>query len=55
MVVKHKTTIIMKLKSLLAMAMVALVMTNCNQDEYQEEILLGGITEFTADVEGQSQ
>ena len=45
----------MKLKSLLAMAMVALVMTNCNQDEYQEEILLGGITEFTADVEGQSQ
>lgn len=37
------------------MVMVVLVMTNCNQDEYQDEILQQGFSEFTADVEGQSQ
>lgn len=45
----------MRIKSILTMAMVALVMTNCNQDEYQEEILQIGVTEFTAGVEGQSR
>ena len=37
------------------MAMVALAMSNCSQEEYQEEILQSGITEFTAGVEGQSR
>lgn len=45
----------MKFKKLLSMVMVVLVMTNCNQDEYQDEILQQGFSEFTADVEGQSQ
>ena len=45
----------MKLKSILIMTMVTLVMTNCNQDEYQEEILQSGITRLVADVEGNSR
>ena len=45
----------MKLKSVLMMAMVALVMTNCSQDVYEEEVFQGGVTEFTADVEGNSR
>ena len=45
----------MKLKSVLMMAMVALVMTNCSQEEDAPQTLQGEITEFTADVEGQSR
>ena len=45
----------MKIYSFFAMAMVALVMTNCSQNENLDEIIQEGFTEFIADVEGQSQ
>ena len=45
----------MKFKSIIMMAITALVMTNCSQDVYEEEVLQGEITQFTADVEGNSR
>ena len=45
----------MKIKSILMMAMVALAMTNCSQDVYEEAVLQDGVTQFTADVEGNSR
>ena len=45
----------MKIYNFFTMAMVALVMTNCSQNENLDEIIQEGITEFVVDVEGQSQ
>ena len=45
----------MKINSFITMVMVALVMTNCSQNENLNEIIQDGFTEFIADVEGQSR
>ena len=45
----------MKINSFITMVMVALVMTNCSQNENLNEIIQDGFTEFIAGVEGQSR
>lgn len=45
----------MKFKSIIMMVITALVMTNCSQDLYEEEVLEGRITQFIVDVEGNSR